>query len=127
MPTRREFLEWSALTAALALPAATSLAAEADSQPVGPLTPVPFVRQRPEWRSFIILVWQWQTDVRRDAALYDLAGLRGFHIDYGAGEDDVVRFSLSRMFPYYVDHAAGKGILYLAKDVQAAITGKASL
>jgi hypothetical protein len=95
--------------------------------PVGTLEPVPVIRQRSEWRSFVILVWQYHTDVRRDLALYRRAGLHGFHIDWGAGKEDYVRLSLSQGLPYYVDHAAGKGVLYLDKPVQAAITGKAWL
>jgi hypothetical protein len=130
--TRRDFLECAALmAAALAIPGgvlgAMDIESAASSYPVGELEPVPVIRQRPEWKQFIILVWQWQNDVRRDWALYDAAGLHGFHIDRGAGEDDKVRFSLERKFPYYVDHAAGKGILYLQKDVQASISRKASL
>jgi Beta-galactosidase trimerisation domain len=95
--------------------------------PVGPLQSVQFIRQRREWRRFIILVWQWQNDVRRDRPLYDRAGLHGFHIDRGAGEDELVRYSLRYGFPYYVDHAAGKGILYLKKEDRSGITGKGSL
>ena len=130
--TRREFLEGAALAAAaLALPAMRGQSGEFDSSvgnyPVGELEPVPVIRQRAEWKQFIILVWQWQNDVRRDGTLYDAAGLRGFHIDRGVGEEEKVRLSLERKFPYYVDHAAGKGILYLQKDVQASITRKPSL
>ncbi len=47
--------------------------------------------------------------------LYQRAGFGGFHIDFGAGQDDVVEFANQRHFPYYVDHAAGKGILYLTE------------
>jgi hypothetical protein len=130
--TRREFLEGSALAvAALVLPAAraetTDRPPAAGHYPVGELEPVAVVGQRPEWKRFIILVWQWQNDVRRDGALYDRGGLHGFHIDRGVGEEERVRLSWARKFPYYVDHAAGKGILYLHKEVQAAITGKAAL
>jgi hypothetical protein len=85
------------------------------------------MQQRAEWNRFTILVWQWQNDVRRDAALYDQAGLHGFHIDRGAGEDDLVRLSLKRGFPYYVDHAAGKGILYLSSALRPNVTGKSGL
>ncbi|HUK42788.1 MAG TPA: alpha-amylase family protein, partial [Candidatus Acidoferrales bacterium] len=130
--TRRQFLESAAIAAAaLALPSRFTLGAErnsaASAYPVGALEPVPVIRQRSEWKQFIIFVWQWQNDVRRDGALYNAAGLHGFHIDRGLGEDEKVRLSLERKFPYYVDHAAGKGILYLQKDVQASITRKASL
>ena len=129
--TRREFLEYGALAAAaLGLPVMPARSAEepgATDNPVGDLEPVATIRQRAEWKQFIVLVWQYQHDVRQDAALYDAAGLHGFHIDRGVGEDEKVRFSLERKFPYYVDHAAGKGILYLQKDVQANISRKASL
>jgi hypothetical protein len=131
MLTRRDFLHRSALaTAALALPACTKtvdVQSVVKDYPVGALEPVPVIRQRPEWTRFIILVWQFQNDVRVDGALYDRAGLHGFHIDRGADAEEYVRLSLARGFPYYVDHAAGKGILYLYKDVQASITGKPAL
>src|SRR5262245_44116122 len=95
--------------------------------PTGRLVPVPVIRQRAEWNRFIILVWQFKHDVREDEALYDAAGLHGFHIDRGKDEEDRVRFSLRRGFPYYVDHAAGKGILYLHKEVQPTVSGRAAL
>ena len=101
--------------------------AAAQEYPVGPLEPVPAIRQSPEWNRFVILVWQRQNDVRRDVALYEEAGLHGFHIDRGVGEDELVRFSLRRKFPYYVDHAAGKGILYLSNDLRPQVTGKKAL
>src|SRR5262249_46560072 len=63
----------------------------------------------------------------RDGPLYDEAGLHGFHIDRGADEEETVRLSLKRGFPYYVDHAAGKGILFLPKEVQARLTRQAAL
>jgi len=131
MLTRRDFLHRTALTtAALALPGCAETAdvqSVVSEYPVGALEPVPLIGQRPEWRRFIILVWQWQNDVRLDGALYDRAGLHGFHIDRGVGEEEYVRLSLARRFPYYVDHAAGKGILYLYKDVQKSITRKPAL
>ncbi len=130
--TRREFLQQAALAAVVGATSGSSIVDAAqriaiDDFPVGPLDPVPPIRQRSEWKQFTILVWQWQNDVRRDIALYERAGLRGFHIDRGAGEDDKVRFSLEKKFPYYVDHAAGKGILYLQKDVQQNVSRKAAL
>jgi hypothetical protein len=131
MLTRRDFLQRTALTtAALTLPACAETAkvqSVVSEYPVGALESVPVIRQRPEWRQFIILVWQWENDVRVDGALYDRAGLHGFHIDRGAGKEEYVRLSLARQFSYYVDHAAGKGILFLDKDVQASITGKPAL
>ena len=131
--TRREFLTSTSLALLTAkvssdtLASAAEINAAAKVYPVGPLEPVPAIRQRPEWRRFIILVWQWQNDVRQDGRLYDLAGLHGFHIDWGATKDDLVRLSKQRRFPYYVDHAAGKGILHLTDDVRSSVIGKESL
>jgi len=123
--TRRGFLRRATLTAAaLVNPLRTAAAADTLSRryPVGPLESVAALRQRAEWKQFTIFVWQYENDVRRDAALYQKAGLRGFHIDGGAGEQDKIQFSLDKSWPYYVDHAAGKGILYLPKDVQQKIS-----
>src|SRR5215471_6612988 len=131
--TRREFLGRAtlALISAKASPGVLANAADIDSvakiYPVGTLEVVRAIRQRPEWRRFIILVWQWQNDVRQDWRLYDLAGLHGFHIDWGATKDDLVRLSRQRRFPYYVDHAAGKGILHLTDDLRSSVIGKESL
>jgi len=130
--TRRDFIARTALgAAAMALPVSFARSAATGAinldYPVGELEPVAAIRQRAEWKQFVIFVWQWQNDVRKDGDLYARAGLRAFHIDRGAGEDDKVRLSLERRFPYYVDHAAGKGILYLNKDVQASVVRKAAL
>ena len=121
--TRREFLTRTtlALISANASPGLLANAADTSSaagiNSVETLEAVPVIRQRPEWRRFIILVWQWQNDVRQDGRLYELAGLHGFHIDWGATKDDLVRLSRQRRFPYYVDHTAGKGILHLTDDL----------
>jgi len=65
------------------------------------------------WDRFTMLVWQYQTDVTRDQALYESVNLRGFHIDR---ENPKLRdFAKSSGWPFYVDHAAGKGILHLGK------------
>jgi hypothetical protein len=66
---------------------------------------VPFIRQRPEWNRFTILVWQYQTDVIQDQDLYKQAGLRGFHIDRGQNKNNLVQFSLKNHLPYYVEPA----------------------
>src|SRR6266481_2844503 len=131
--TRRAFLERTMISAAAAVAsqafhveAAGGGSATAE-YPVGTLEPVPVIRQRPAWTRFVVLVWQYQNDVRRDWPLYDLAGLHGFHIDGGAIAGDMVQLSLQRKFPYYVDHAAGKGILHLGKDTLQSVTGKNAL
>lgn len=74
---------------------------------------VPYVRPKRIWERFTILVWQYRTDVRRDLDLYRQVGLRGFHIDRGAGAARLVDFARANGLPYYVDHAADKGYLYL--------------
>jgi len=91
---------------------------------VGPLESVKAIAQRPEWNRFTILVWQYQTDARRDRSLYEKLGLRGFHIDRGAGQEEAAHWSRETGWPYYVDHAAGKGILYLNEGDRPAILRK---
>lgn len=118
--SRRAFLQRAALVAGSVAvdPPVLGLAAEVpvtSDYPVAPLEPLRIIRQRAAWKQFTILVWQYKNDVRRDFSLYEKAGLRGFHIDRGAGAEDRVRFSLEKKFPYYVDHAAGKGILFSKK------------
>lgn len=99
----------------------------AEVQRIGPLNRVPAVPARPEWNRFKILVWQYQTSALRDIDLYRRAGLGGFHIDRGAGQDKLAAFSMKERFPYYVDHAADKGFLYLTGNNVKAVTGKRSL
>jgi hypothetical protein len=99
----------------------------AEMDKIGSLVKVPSIPQRSEWKRFNILVWQYQTSVLEDFHLYQKIGLRGFHIDRGAGRENLVDFSLKEQFPYYVDHAADKGFLHLRGfDVQT-VTGKYGL
>ena len=65
------------------------------------------------WNRYLIQVWQYQTEVRRDLAQYEAAGLHAFHIDRGWQQDDLVAFAREKNLPYYVDHAADKGLLHL--------------
>jgi hypothetical protein len=92
-----------------------------------PLAKIPSAPVRPEWDRFKILVWQYQTSALEDIDLYRRLGLGGFHIDRGAGEEDKVAFSMKERFPYYVDHTADKGFLYLKDSNVQAVTGKRSL
>jgi hypothetical protein len=92
---------------ALVLAAASALAGAAEPEAV------PFIAPRPEWNRFLILVWQYQTDVEKDLPLYREAGLAAFHIDRGAGQEARVEFARREALPYYVDHAADKGYLHL--------------
>ena len=75
--------------------------------------PVPYIKPKPIWDRFLILVWQYKTDVRKDLPLYRQVNLRGFHIDGGAGDHSRVKFAIDNKLPYYVDHAAHKGYLHL--------------
>jgi hypothetical protein len=63
------------------------------------------------WDHFVILPWQYQTDASRDKALYESVHLRGFHID--RANKALQAFARETSWPYYVDHAAGKGYLHL--------------
>jgi hypothetical protein len=96
------------LAAAAGISAAVAAPARAPSG-----EPVPFVKPKPVWDQFLILVWQYKTDVLQDLALYQQVNLRGFHIDRGAGREDRVAFARQHNLPYYNDHAADKGYLHL--------------
>jgi hypothetical protein len=65
------------------------------------------------WERFTMMVWQYQTDVTRDKELYESLNLRAFHVD--RDNEKLQAFARSSGWPYYVDHAAGKGILHLGK------------
>ncbi|MFH1823877.1 MAG: beta-galactosidase trimerization domain-containing protein [Candidatus Firestonebacteria bacterium] len=67
------------------------------------------------WDKFVVLVWQYETDVRKDLNAYRSVNINGFHIDRGSGDKKLVEFSKENNIPYYVDHAADKGYLYLKK------------
>jgi hypothetical protein len=99
----------------------------AEIQMVGSLHPVAGVPTRVEWNRFKVLVWQYNTSVLNDMDLYRQAGLGGFHIDRGAGKDKIVDFSVTERYPYYVDHAADKGFLYLTGGNRRNVTGKLGL
>lgn len=64
-------------------------------------------------RPFQVLVWQHRTDALRDSRLYDRVHLRGWHIDRGEGQQKRAEWGASQQRPFYIDHAAGKGILHL--------------
>jgi hypothetical protein len=99
----------------------------AEMDKMGSLVKVPSIPPRPEWNRFKILVWQYKTSVLEDFDLYQKVGLGGFHIDRGAGREDLVAFSLKEQFPYYVDHAADKGFLHLKGTNLESVTGKRGL
>ena len=66
------------------------------------------------WDKFTILVWQYQTDVKKDLKAYKSVNINGFHID--GTSKDLANFSRDKNLPFFVDHAAGKGYLYLKND-----------
>ncbi len=83
---------------------------------------VPPVPPPKSWDRFVMLVWQYQTDVTRDKDLYESLNLRGFHID--RDNEKLQAFAKSSGWPFYVDHAAGKGILHLGKQADAILRKK---
>jgi hypothetical protein len=90
------------------LAAFLGLAQSAPNDPGVPVVPPP-----PSWDRFVMLVWQYQTDVTRDRELYESLNLRGFHVDRENGK--LKEFARTTGWPFYVDHAAGKGLLHLGK------------
>ena len=78
------------------------------------LETVPEVKPPKAWDHFVILMWQFQTDVKRDQAVYESLNLNGFHVDRRS--DDLVAFGKEKGWPFYVDHAADKGILHLGDN-----------
>lgn len=74
--------------------------------------PVPFESGDPR-SGFQILVWQYKTEAQRDVDLYRSVNLNAWHIDRGDGQETRRRWAVDQQMPYYVDHAAGKGILHL--------------
>jgi hypothetical protein len=96
-------------------------------QKTGALNKIPAIQTRQEWNRFKILVWQYKTSVLKDIDLYRQARLEGFHIDRGAGQEKLVEFSVREQFPYYVDHIADKGFLYLTGNNVEAVIGKRGL
>lgn len=72
---------------------------------------VPELAPPKTWDHFVILMWQYQTDVRKDQAVYESLNLNGFHVD--RRNDELVALGKAKGWPFYVDHAADKGILHL--------------
>ena len=82
---------------------------------VGGSPDVGTVSKPPSWDRFRIFVWQYKTDAELDAQLYQRAGLSSFHIDRGVGQEKKVNWAIEQNMPYYIDHAAGKGILHMTE------------
>jgi hypothetical protein len=75
---------------------------------------VPGIPPKGYWDKFVILIWQHQTDVRKDLEVYRSVNINGFHID--GSSKHLAKFSRENNIPFYVDHAGGKGYLYLKKE-----------
>ncbi|MBN2212049.1 MAG: beta-galactosidase trimerization domain-containing protein [Sedimentisphaerales bacterium] len=75
----------------------------------------PYIAPKPAWDRFTVFVWQYKTSIRRDRALYNAAGFRGFDIDRGAGKEAIARYAADNGLLYYVDHVADKGYLHLTE------------
>jgi hypothetical protein len=73
----------------------------------------PYLPPPPHWDRYLVQVWQHRTSVRRDLDRYREVGFGAFHIDRGHGQEDLVAFAQEEGLPYYVDHAADKGLLHL--------------
>jgi hypothetical protein len=76
---------------------------------------VPYLAPPDYWNRYLIQVWQYQTEARRDLDQYRSVGLHAFHIDRGWKQDELVAFARENDLPYYVDHAADKGLLHLTE------------
>jgi hypothetical protein len=72
---------------------------------------VPTVPPPKHWDRFVMLMWQYKTDVTRDKELYESLNLRGFHVD--RRNEKLAAFGKETGWPFYVDHAADKGYLHL--------------
>ncbi|HYE06172.1 MAG TPA: beta-galactosidase trimerization domain-containing protein [Planctomycetota bacterium] len=84
--------------------------------------PIATVPAPPAWDRFTILVWQINTDVVSDRALYESVNLRGFHVD--RRNDKLQEFARETGWPFYVDHAADKGYLHVRPNVIAPLMRK---
>lgn len=92
---------------------------------IGGARSVPDIDIPKSWNSFVILPWQYQTDAVRDKSLYESVNLHGFHID--RKNDALQAFGRATNWPYYVDHAAGKGYLHLGAAANALLRKNAIL
>lgn len=66
------------------------------------------------WPAYAALLWQYKTPPPGEALARALrgSGFGGIHLDNGVN-DALLNFAIDRRLPFYVDHAAGKGDLYL--------------
>src|SRR5690606_10042137 len=110
---RTPMLGWTGLLGLVALVAVTATPARAVDYD-GVSEPVKTVPPPKHWDRFVMLVWQFKTNVLNDKALYEEVNLNGFHIDRSNGK--LKAFADETKWPFYVDHAADKGYLHLGKN-----------
>ena len=73
---------------------------------------VPDMKIPEYWDHFIIMVWQLDHNAKAKKELYEKVNLNAFHIDRSSKE--LADFSKENKWPFYVDHTADKGYLYLS-------------
>jgi hypothetical protein len=83
---------------------------------------VPAIPPAKNWEQFVILVWQFQTDVTKDKALYEAVHLHGLHID--RSNAGLAEFARDNKWPFYVDHTADKGYLHLGNRANEVVRKK---
>lgn len=101
----------------LALPALLSCAALTGA-PVASGADAPKSQEiASRWKRFEMIVYQYKTPAPGPEAkrLYESLNLHALHLDNGFS-DELLNFAKTNNYPYYVDHAAGKGDLYIRPD-----------
>lgn len=78
------------------------------------LEPVKEIPPPEYWDHYVVMVWQFKTDVLKDHEKYASVNLNAFHID--RNNPKAAAFSKEKKWPFYVDHAADKGYLHLGKN-----------
>ena len=106
----------SAQIATLALPALLSCAAFTTSAAQG-VDAAPSQDTAPRWKRFEMIVYQYKTPPPGPEAkrVYESLNLHALHLDNGFS-DDLLNFAKANNYPYYVDHSAGKGDLYIRPE-----------
>lgn len=92
-----------------------SIAPDIKASIISGLSDVGTVTRPTSWDRFRVFVWQYKTDAKRDEELYQRAGLFSFHVDRGVGQEKKIEWAIEQNRPYYIDHAAGKGILHMTE------------
>ncbi len=78
------------------------------------LEPVKDVPPPKYWDHYVVMIWQFKTNVLKDHEKYASININAFHIDRNNPKS--AAFSKEHKWPFYVDHAADKGYLHLGKN-----------